>query len=494
MARTYTPSITLTQDQKNKAMRLLHKKWQAHTAQKQILRAIYKDGYHCVFIRAGRKFGKNEIANYLSWRTDIQIDQAETYIIGSTAEDEKKIIWNNERLQNFGPYLNQKVDDTNLILTFPWGSFTQIDGCRNAKAGRGRTFDLVIFDEGKDQKKDYYDAAFPNLLAKNGIIVFIGTPPDEDDPDGDFYRALEQQAKESKLWKHFHFTSYDNPHVSKEWLDEQRILYELRGEGHIFEREYLAADVRGNSGSVFPMFDPDFHCRPLKVLLAELQKGINTGSVEFYAISDPGTEVFAVLFFAYNRETSQIYILDEIYEQDRYKTSTVPIWTDIGEKKVRLGKELDLIMNWDDVYDEAASWFEVEVFQHFGVRIRPTGKKRGRGKLMHVSLLKDAMTIPRGFQIANHCTNTIDEIKRFKDIHADKKVHTIDILRYFTDECGYEYQNVKERLIVEKHKLIRPRGVSLETDLARMEMQADPMSALTDFDFDVSDYGDIFGF
>lgn len=493
MARQFKPLVKLSSAHKHRAMMALHKKWKAHEKQKAILKAIYADGYKRVFVRAGRKFGKNELANYLSWRTCINIHKAECYIIGTTAEAEKKIIWNNERLQDFGPHLNQEVDDANLVLKFPWGSFVQLDGCRNVKDGRGRTFDLCMFDEMKDQKRDYFDAAYPNLLAKDGILFMIGTPPDIDDPDGDFYRDLEEEAKINKNWKYFHFTSYDNPHISRELLDEERAAYVRRGEELIFRREYLAEDVAGSKGRIFPMFDPDFHARPIEVLLAEVRKGIASGHMEFYAIADPGQDVFAVCFFAYNKETQQIYLLDEIYETDRYKTSSEPMWEETQHRK-RMLQEFIPMDEWQDVYDEAASHYEVEIMSKFGVKLRATQKKAGKSMLSHVSLLKDAMRVPRCFQVSNTCTHSINEILKFKDLNARNDNHVIDILRYFIEESGYSYQETRETLVVNSRDVIKPRGFTLEQDAKEWDLEQDPFSGLVDFEFDTEPYSDIYGF
>jgi len=492
MARVYKERVLLTSAQKRRAIALLNKRWQAHAAQREVLRAIYSEGYRCVFVQAGRKWGKNELANYLGTRVSIERDRAESYIIGSSAEAECKIIWNNERIQSFGPNFGQTVDNDKYKIMYPWGSLIQIDGCRNTEDGRGRSFDLVVFDEAKDQKRDYYDAAYPNLLAKDGILLVIGTPPDADDPDGDFYRELREEAKTNSDWKYFSFTSYDNPHISHEWLDKHRASYVRRGEEHIFYREYLVKDVSNPTGRVFPMFSEKNHCRHISVLLGELERGIKSGTVDFYAMSDPGQSVFCVLLCAYDKKTSQIYVLDEIYETNRYKTSATPMWNATTSRKKLLYPEMSL-ENWDDVYDEAASWYEVDVLGNFGVKLRPTNKKRGRGKETHVSLLKDAMSVPRSFQVADHCVNTIEELKRLKDINARIGNHSIDNIMYLIDECDYQYQNTTESIIVSKDHIALPRGVTLEQDATEWVRQEDPFNAVLDFDFDTDFYNDIFG-
>lgn len=496
--RKYKAPIHLNPNKKKVALKKLHQKWQAHRSQAKILRSIYRDGYRRVFIRAGRKFGKNELANYLCWRTCIECDMAECFIIGKTAEHERKIIWANDRLQSFGPNFGLSVSDTKMILKFPWGSFTQVDGTRNVSDAVGRQYDMCIMDETKHQSVEYFDEAYPNLLAKNGVLVLIGTPPREEETEKHHYFDWEQEAIDSPLWAYHKFTSWENDKLpgGHEWLKAEKARYYARGEKPKWDQEYEVKTVRGDAGVIFPMFRREFHTRPLDVMISEFKKAADKDNVEFYTIHDPGQDVFCVLFCAYNKETSQIYILDEIYETDRYKTSAVPMWEATLAKKKELMPDLP-DFKWTDIYDEAASWYEVEVLTRFGHKLTPTHKSRGGsqpGKLhTHISKLKDAMSIPRCFNISERCVQTISEIIGFKDINQRDKNHSIDNLRYFIEESGYEFQSTVDRLVVRKEDLRESRGTTIEQDMAKWQQEEDPYNDITDFEYGFDEMADIFG-
>lgn len=493
MRKFETPE-PLTPKQKRLALKKIHDKWQAHAAQTKILQSIYRDGFKRIFVRAGRKFGKNEIANYLAWRTSIEKDMGESYIVGPTAAIERKIVWQNLRLQTFGPNFGLTIKNDEMILRFPWGSFIQVDGSRNVEGGRGRQFDITILDEIKDQNPKYYDASYPNLLAKDGVLVLIGTPPKEEETDKYHFFEWEQEAQNSKLWKYYRFTSWDNDRLpgGEQWLSDEKERYIARGERDIWDQEYEVKTVRSKRGIIFPMFSKRHHVRSLDVMQAEFLRAFQVGNVDLYTVSDPGTAVFCTLFIAYNRETSQMYILDEIYETDRYETSATRIWKRVQRKKLELFPEVR-VGAWSDIYDEAASWFQVEVLNYFGETVQPTSKRSGQDIMTHVSLLKDAMTVPNCFSVSRKCHNTIAEISNFRDLNQRDKNHSLDNLRYFIEESGYSYQDTADRIILRKDQLIEPRARTIEQDMREWTEEDDPYHAITDFSFEFDDFDQLYG-
>jgi PBSX family phage terminase large subunit len=79
------------------------------------------------------------------------------------------------------------------------------------------------------------------------MAVFIGTPKG-------FNHFHELCTISDRDWAHFHFTTFDNPHIPKEEIeDAQRQLPE-----DVFAQEYLA-DFRRQQGLVYKEFDRDRH-------------------------------------------------------------------------------------------------------------------------------------------------------------------------------------------------------------------------------------------
>jgi len=110
----------------------------------------------------------------------------------------------------------------------------------NADTLRGDYADLLIFDEYQLMNEDAWErVGAPMLLDNDGMVVFCFTPPSPftrsvtkaNDPmhANKLFKRASQDT--SGRWAVFHFTSYDNPHLSVEALEDitrdmSRVAYE----------------------------------------------------------------------------------------------------------------------------------------------------------------------------------------------------------------------------------------------------------------------------
>lgn len=134
----------------------------------------------------------------------------------------------------------------------------------NADTLRGDYADLLILDEWQLMDEDAWGVVgAPMLLDNNGDAVFVYTPPslhsrstskarDKKHAAKLFKRA---QADTSGRWAAFHFTSHDNPHLSKEALGEitqdmTRLAY---------EQEIMAEDKDDAPGALWTRAELDAH-------------------------------------------------------------------------------------------------------------------------------------------------------------------------------------------------------------------------------------------
>lgn len=102
----------------------------------------------------------------------------------------------------------------------------------NADSLRGDYADELILDEWQLMNEDAWGVVgAPMLLDNNGNATFIYTPPSlrsrsaskADDPQhaAKLFRKAQELAKKNPLrWATFHFSSMDNPYISREALDE----------------------------------------------------------------------------------------------------------------------------------------------------------------------------------------------------------------------------------------------------------------------------------
>jgi hypothetical protein len=416
---------------------ILSNSWEPHEKQKQILRAIFNDDVKRVFIQAGRKFGKSETCIYAAWRAAMLKPYSQVYIIGPSRKQQGEIMWENGKIERFIKDLDYRSKCEFLGSVYrvklPNGSFIKIDGSENFESYRGTEYDLMILDEFKDQDPRFYNAAFPNLLAKDGKLIVIGTPPDAES----HYTDLMALSIKDPDWVHFHGTSWENDRLPEggKWLKSEKEKYYARGDGAMWEREYEARFVPGGVNAIFPNFSKK-HVVRHETLLGYIER--DRRKLLWYTVSDPGTQTcFCVLFIAYNPYTSQVFVLDEIYETDRRYTSTRNIWDRVKEKKEELG-----MADVDDLYDIAAAWFENEVVDYYGDALISVDKV-SKDKDTQISLMKDMMTVPNLLMMSDRCVSTYkewsnyitDEKGRYKKVND----HSIDGFRYFLTHVNYSF-------------------------------------------------------
>jgi Uncharacterized conserved protein len=101
----------------------------------------------------------------------------------------------------------------------------------NADTLRGDYADDLYLDEWQLMNEEAWEVVgAPMLLDNDGDAVFIYTPPSlnsrsvskADDPQhaAKLYKKAMEKAEQGDRWAAFHFTSHDNPHISKEALSE----------------------------------------------------------------------------------------------------------------------------------------------------------------------------------------------------------------------------------------------------------------------------------
>jgi hypothetical protein len=89
--------------------------------------------------------------------------------------------------------------------------------------------DLVIIDEAAWVRDTSYMAVRPFLAASQGDIMLLSTPNGK---LGFFFEAWEHGGD---AWERSTITAYDVPHLSHEWLDQERRTIPRS----VFDREYL---------------------------------------------------------------------------------------------------------------------------------------------------------------------------------------------------------------------------------------------------------------
>jgi len=402
----------------------LHASFTPHKGQIKVGQALFRDECRDIFVEAGRNWGKTHLMSYCLWRWAALNPGSENYYFAPYMKQAREIIWAPRILQNFGP--KDWVDEPNnteMRIPFKNGSFIKADGSDNVNAYRGvKPRGLIIFDEFKDFREEFYDAFDPNRAAHDAPLIIIGTPPDR---DCQFSRVRDAYKKDDAK-KYFHGPTSENPHISSDWLKAKEKELIDRGESDVWQREYLALQIAGGSSKIFPMVS-----RSILVSHETMMHRISRDRkrLEWIWFSDPAAaSTFAVLFAAYNPYTKEVFLLDEIYEQEQAKMTVKVMGTEIIKKRDEIYSKTE----WRQGYDEAATWFQNEMLDNFSEHLEPS-QKASNDKESGLSLIKD-MLLQGKLIISDRCIKTFWEMDNYyKDKQGNipkKDDHLVDCLRY----------------------------------------------------------------
>jgi len=208
--------------------------------------------YQSVFLRntskrilvcAGRQVGKSFMtaARAIWFATTHQ--KTNTLIVSATLRQSMLMfdkIWS--MIESSSMVRKSVAQHSRTSVSFKNGSSIIALPCgRSGSTLRGFTAHLIIIDEAAFvPERVISEVVLPMLATTQGTAILLSTPFDKNHI---FYKAFT-----SPKWSKYHFPSSINPHISSEFLEEQK---ELHGE-LAFRQEYLAEFV-DDEKSYFPM-------------------------------------------------------------------------------------------------------------------------------------------------------------------------------------------------------------------------------------------------
>lgn len=451
-----------------------------HQGQIQLAKAIFAEKKRVVQAQWGRSGGKTLSACFIAWVYALLNPGAQILIICPQRKQGKDIYWASQRIQRFGP--EEYIDickESELRIFFKNGSIITLDGCENYEAQRGVKPHLVIYDEFQHHSKEFHlEVMQPNLTAKNASLVVLGTPPRADCYYVKFRQELLDEIEAGDDSRdYFEFPSEVNPSLDKKELEKTRDRLIRSGDEKIWLREYMAKLIWGGEGAVFTPWDRKTHMRPHDVLMAIV--GNNKEKLHWYSLLDPGNmSCFAVLFLAHNPLTSQIFLLDEIYETNPRNTDCKSIWERILRKEDNL-YPFHPPKTYRRIYDQAASWFQINVKKMFpDAYMTPCVKTRIQNynsREADTSLIKQIMGEPNSFFVSERCANFMKEVEAYVvdeqgnfPRHND---HLIDALIYGLKAMNFKFiEGVEKATEVRIHADLQvDKTVKLRNDIEPSE-------------------------
>ena len=178
-----------------------------------------------VTLMCGRRFGKSELSQIKIVKT-ATFGQQIAYI--TPTYKLAKVFFT--KLSTLLPFPNNISD---LRITFPNGGSVEFFTGERLDNLRGRKFHGVIVDEAAfipNLEDGWLNSIRPTLTDYKGWAWFLSTPRGRN-----FFNSLYLKGGEEG-WASFKFTTYDNPYIDKEEIDEARRQLPAA----VFEQEYLA--------------------------------------------------------------------------------------------------------------------------------------------------------------------------------------------------------------------------------------------------------------
>ena len=214
--------------------------YKPHPKQLEIHKAINQDGKYFV-VSIGRQFGKTLLGENQALKWAIENKNWKVGWVSPTYKQCKKVFKEVVRALGKCPFV-VRINNSDLIIELDTGSVILFYSAEAYDTIRGETFDGLICDEFAFFKPAAWDEVLKaTVLVKGKKVLIMSTPKGKNQ----FYKVF-NLANDNPQYKSFFGTSYDNPFIDPEEIeDARRSLPE-----HIFKQEYLA-EFLDDGSSVF---------------------------------------------------------------------------------------------------------------------------------------------------------------------------------------------------------------------------------------------------
>lgn len=224
--------------------------WTPHANQLPIAKS--KKKYR--FLRCGRRFGKTRLLVGSLIEDGLESEDGEHFYVGPTYKQAKMIAWKmlvRMVKDTVPPELIHKINENELFVEIGNHSRVHIKGQDNPDSLRGVALRSAALDEYKDFREGVFEEIIePALLDYDGRCIVAGTPKGFNH----MYRLEKEALKHPDLWDVFHYSTYDNPFMSRPRIERIKRSRSVE----VFEQEYMA-EYRKSEGLVYKDFDHARH-------------------------------------------------------------------------------------------------------------------------------------------------------------------------------------------------------------------------------------------
>lgn len=355
-------------------------------------------------VNCGRRFGKTTLSVYEMVGKAVAKKDRQICYIAKTYQQARDICWTMlKKIVNPVAYsINEHRLEITLKTQDNGESKIFLKGWESVEPLRGMKFDFLVLDEVASYRNfliGWHEVLRPTLTDTKGECLFTSTPKG-------FNHFYDLYNTEDDNFESFHFTSYDNPFLSKEEIDQARNeMTEDR-----FAQEYLA-EFRKMEGLVYKEFNRDIHLfEEHNKEFKEIICGVDFGYTNPSCILKIGVD-----------NDNNFYILEEWYKKKQTTAQIV--------EKTKLFKP-------NIVYPDPAEPDRIKEMENNGLNVREVNKDIAVG----IDRIREIFKQNRIF-IHKSCKFLINELETYRypekkpDKNEEEKPikendHACDALRY----------------------------------------------------------------
>lgn len=272
---------------------------------------VWDDSHRFKVINCGRRAGKSTISAIKMLHFSTENENVQVWYMAPNYKQAKQIMW--AMLMELIPDVAvRRKNEVELMIELKNNSRIYLKGVEDPNTLRGTRIDLAIFDEVAfmNRWEEIWKVLRPTLVDSRAEVWFISTP-------NGFNHFYELYNNKNERYKSFHFTSYDNPHLDKEELDQ--IKLEMTEDA--FAQEFLG-EFRKMTGLIYKEFDRKIH-------MVDIPSYIDTNWSFTRSLDFGFAHKTALVYFAISPTGKEIYAYDGIY----LDSLTVPDIAEIARTK-----------------------------------------------------------------------------------------------------------------------------------------------------------------
>ena len=374
---------------------------------------IARDRHRFRVLRCGRRFGKTSLASEEIKGVAVAGPSRIAYI-ANNYQQARDIMWELLKKELRGAIIETNESRLEIrVRTIKGGeTFIVLRGWESVENLRGQAFHFIVIDEVAQMRNfwvNWHEVIRPTLTDYQGSVMFTSTPKGFNH----FFDLCNLELTDSDF-KSFHFSSYDNPHLLTEELENaKQTLPPDR-----FSQEYLAEFTK-TAGLVYKEFSRTKH------VYTDGQPGIPllTETWDKVAGIDFGYQNPAAILHI-RTDGERFFVEDEWYKRERTERQ-------IAEYVVKC--------KFASVYPDPENPSAIEELRRAGVNVREVAK--GKDSVVSGVQKIRELLLSRKLMVHSRCKNLIAEFEMYSynDESGEKDAkekplkandHALDALRY----------------------------------------------------------------